>query len=223
MNNLFIRTTVIAYLLAIGLCTSVCGQESGKDNFLTISRFFCICDKDRANGVKICTEEQTVQNHDGKDVFCTKRKVEYQITETSSKLVIKRKVLSSETTTLCDDKEQQIRIFPNVTSHMLSSVLKPKKMKTQEISIREMPWSVSRSADGRTVTFDKFSCVRVKPQTLFGETTTYDGMTEQVQYKSADSYCLDTIEKIVSEKDISTIQKNGAKHKITVVETIVVL
>lgn len=222
MNNLFIRRTVFACLLAIGLCTSVCGQETVQ-KYLKVSQIFKLCDKGDPDGTKIYTEEVCIQNHDGKDVFCTKMKVEYHITETSKKLVIKRKVLSSENSTLCDDKEQQLQIHPDVTSRWsVTSILKPRKLKAKYMwAILGCP--VTQSADGHTIEFDKSESFREESFKLFGQTVSYDRSIERIQYKSADSYCFENIEKIVSEKDISVTKKNGTKHNITIVKTIVVL
>lgn len=55
------------------------------------------------------------------------------------------------------------------------------------------------------------------------DTNNYEKKTEQVQYKSVDCYCLDAIEKIVSEEVMSVTQKDKSKHTVTITETITVL
>lgn len=220
MNRFFSKRVLIACLFAIGLYTNICGQTTPTDR-IPASQYLTLCNKDNADGIKIYTEEQTIQNHDGKDVFCNKRKVEYWITEKNNKLVIKRKVLSSEKITLCDDEKDQLWIFPNVTHQLNSTILRPGKTKAETISTG-YSYPVTRSADGRVIIFDRTESAKKSSHKIMGKEFSYNRRTEQVQYKSADCYCIDTIEKIVTEEETSITQKNK-KHIMTITETITVL
>ena len=219
-EQFFIKRLLIACLFAIGLHTDVCGQETPTDR-IPASQYITLCNKESTGGIKIYTEEKTIQNHDGKDVFCNKRKVEYRITEKNNNLVIKRKVLSSEKITLCDDEKDQLWIFPNVTHLLNSGMIRPKKVKAETIATG-YSWPVTRSADGREITFNKTEGVKKISHKIMGKAFSYNRRTEQVQYKSADCYCLDTIEKIVSEEEMSITQKSK-NHIVTITETITVL
>lgn len=220
MKRFFIKRLLIAGLFAIGLYTNVCGQET-PTNRIPASQYLKLCNKDNTGEIKFYTEEQTIQNHDGKDVFCNKRKVEYRIIEKNNKLVFKRKVLSSEKITLCDDEKDQLWIFPNVTHQLNSGMIRPRKIKAETIATG-YSWPVTRSADGREVTFDETGAVKNISHKIMGVAFSYNKEIEQVRYKSADCYCLDNIEKIVSEEELSVTQKKQ-NHIVTIKETITVL
>ena len=221
MNSFFSKRAIIACLFAIGLYTNTYGQATTTDR-IPASQYITLCNKDSTGGIKIYTEENTIQNHDGKDVFCNKRKVEYRITEKSNKLVIKRKVLSSEKITLCDDEKDQLWIFPNVTHLLYCDIIRPAKVKAETIATG-YSWPVTRSADGREITFDKTESAKKRSFKLLGKTVFYEKEIEHIQYKSTDCYCLDTIEKINTEETFSITQKNKPKHTVTITETITVL
>lgn len=170
------------------------------------------------------TEEQTVQSHDGQEVFCNKRKVEYRIFKTESRIVIKRKILHSEKIVVDKDKSIQ-NIYPNVTSAVqLCGLLKPGKMKLQELRPTKLACSFSISDDSYEITLHKTGRLPKREETFFGETVRYENVTEELQYKTCEkNFYLDKIKKIVSKMDISVIQKNGIQHKVELVESIVVL
>lgn len=221
MNRFFSKRAIIACMFAIGLYTNIYGQVTSTDR-IPASQYLTLCNKDNADGIKIYTEEQTIQNHDDKDVFCSKSKVEYQITEKNNKLVIKRKVLSSEKITLCDNEKDQLWIFPNVTHQPISILLNSKKMKADMID-KAYSWPISRSSDDHVITFDVTERAKQNSFKILGKSIYYEKKTEQVQYKSVDCYCLDAIEKIVSEEVMSVTQKDKPKHTVTITETITVL
>ncbi len=221
MNRFFCKRAIIACLFAIGLYTNIYGQESPTD-LLRASQYLTLCNKDSNGEIKIYTEEQSIQNHDGKDVFCNKRKVEYRITEKKNKLVFKRKVLSSEKITLCDDEKDQLWIFPDVTHQLNCTILRPGKVKAETIATG-YSWPVTRSTDGRVITFDETESAKKRSFKLWGKSVYYEREIEHIQYKSADCYCLDTIEKINTEEVFSITQKNKPKHTVTITETITVL
>ena len=220
MNRLFIKRTFFVCLFAIGLYANIYGQEI-QIGRIPNSQYLTLCNKGDDNGIKIYTEEQSIQNHDGKDIFCNKRKVEYRIIEKNNKLVFKRKVLSSEKITLCDDEKDQLWIFPNITQELTCAILRPGKVKAETIA-KGYSWPVTRSTDGREITFDKTETFKKISHKIMGLAFSYNKETEQVRYKSADCYSLDNIEKIVSEEEISVTQKKK-NHIVTIKETIKVL
>lgn len=198
-------------------------QNHTMPDSIYVAQLYDVSNKVKPFELTFNTQEQTIQTHDGQDVFCNNRKVEYRIVETASKIVIKRKILHSEKKILTKDKSIQ-NIYPNVTSIQLCGLLKPGKMKFQEFEHVKVACSFSETGDECEVTLYKTDRLPKREETFFGDTVRYENVTEKLRYESGErSISLDKIKRIVSKIIISDIPKNGIQHKVELVERIVVL
>ena len=156
-------------------------------------------------------------------MFRDKRTVEYRVTETDSKIVIKRKVLHSEKAVMVADKNTQ-DIYFDATSVLLCGLLKPQKTNLQELAPYKVACSYSQSNGDSEITLYKINRLSKREETYLGETVRFEDATEKLQYKSGENkFMLDGIKKIVSKLNLSVIHKNGTKHKVDIVETVVIL
>ncbi len=198
-------------------------QEPTTTDSINVARLYEVSNKVKPFTLTFSTEEQTIQAHDGQDVFRDKRTVEYRVTETDSKIVIKRKVLHSEKAVLVADKNTQ-DIYFDATSVLLCGLLKPQKTNLQELAPYKVACSYSQSNGDSEITLYKINRLSKREETYLGETVRFEDATEKLQYKSGENkFMLDGIKKIVSKLNLSVIHKNGTKHKVDIVETVVIL
>lgn len=225
MLHVFINKKVIGSLLFV-MCffVKVFGYGGGAAaDSMTVSQLYEIENKVIPCEITFNAEVQTTQRHDGQNMFCNKRQVEYRITKTEKKLVIKRKVISSKNTVICEDKTLQM-IYPDVTSTQLCGLLKPGKMKTEDMLKSKIKCSVSKSGDFYVLVLDKSGKVAGREETFMGETVSFDKCMEELRYVSSDgTMSLDVINEIVSSISGWVTQKNGSRHHVEIIENIVVL
>lgn len=217
----FISKKVMAiHLCAICFCVNVFGHEE-----CTVLDSVAVSQLYKINPCELTfnTEEQTIQSHDGQNVFCNKRQVEYRIVKTDSKLVIKRKVVSSENMILCEDMDLQM-IYPDVTSILFCGLVKPGKIKTEDMLKSKLACSISKSGSDYVLVLDKISKAPKKEEKIMGETVFYDECTEKLKYSSSNgTISLDAINEIISKISIRVTRKDGSKHHVELMENIIVL
>ena len=165
------------------------------------------------------TEEQSVQSHDGQPAFCHKRTVEYKVKNTGSKVTVKRHVVSSETSVLCPDEKVQA-LYPDVTAQLLSSILKPKKIKVDSQEPFLIRGQVSPAKEGRTFTIDKLMQHPVKDDAFMGVTIHFETATEELVFSTPTGNSLDALQAIRSRIVLDQTGKDGKKHQIELAETI---
>ena len=217
------KQVIAIFLLAICFCMNAFGHAGcNASDSITVSQLYEINNKANPYEITFNTEEQVIQSHDGQKAFCTNRRVEYKITRTDSKLVVKRKVVSSEKKVLCKDKEVPM-INPDFTTVLLSSLVKPRKMKIKDMLRNKIECSISKSDDGCVLFMDKLPKLPKKEERIMGQTIIYNECTEKQKYSSYGTISLDALKEIISNFNFSIILKNGSKHHVEVKEDIIVL
>ena len=217
------KQVMAIFLLAICFCMNAFGHAGcNASDSITVSQLYEINNKANPYEITFNTEEQVIQSHDGQKAFCTNRRVEYKITRTDSKLVVKRKVVSSEKKVLCKDKEVPM-INPDFTTVLLSSLVKPRKMKIKDMLRNKLECSISKSDDGCVLFMDKFPKLPKKEERIMGQTIIYNECTEKQKYSSYGTISLDALKEIISNFNFSITLKNGSKHHVEVKEDIIVL
>ena len=217
------KQVMAIFLLAICFCMNAFGHAGcNASDSITVSQLYEINNKANPYEITFNTEEQVIQSHDGQKAFCTNRRVEYKITRTDSKLVVKRKVVSSEKKVLCKDKEVPM-INPDFTTVLLSSLVKPRKMKIKDMLRSKLECSILKSDDGCVLFMDKLPKLPKKEERIMGQTIIYNECTEKQKYSSYGTISLDALKEIISNFNFSITLKNGSKHHVEVKEDIIVL
>lgn len=219
------KQVIAIFLLAICFCMNAFGHAGcNASDSITVSQLYEINNKANPYEITFNTEEQVIQSHDGQKAFCTNRRVEYKITRTDSKLVVKRKVVSSEKKVLCKDKEVPM-INPDFTTVLLSSLVKPRKMKIKDMLRNKLECSISKSDDGCVLFMDKLRKVpkNRRKEKIKGGTIICNESTEMQKYSSYGTISLDALKEIISNFNFSITLKNGSKHHVEVKEDIIVL
>ena len=218
------KQVMAIFLLAICFCMNAFGHAGcNASDSITVSQLYEINNKANPYEITFNTEEQVIQSHDGQKAFCTNRRVEYKITRTDSKLVVKRKVVASENQVLCKDKKEQMKIFPDVTSALLSGLVKSRTMKIKDMLRSKLECSILKSDDGCVLFMDKLPKLPKKEERIMGQTIIYNECTEKQKYSSYGTISLDALKEIISNFNFSITLKNGSKHHVEVKEDIIVL
>lgn len=125
-------------LLTQAVSAQTIRDSQNQSDSLSIGEIFYLGEQNDAQKatIKIKTNETTTQRHDGNDVFKTNRVVEYSIKKTSANIVISRKIISTVDTPLSTETTIK-KLFPNVTSKLLSGILKPGKKKHSRVGAQE--------------------------------------------------------------------------------------
>lgn len=131
-------------LLTQAVSAQTIRDSQNQSDSLSIGEIFYLGEQNDAQKatIKIKTNETTTQRHDGNDVFKTNRVVEYSIKKTSANIVISRKIISTVDTPLSTETTIK-KLFPNVTSKLLSGILKPGKRNIAEWELKKIPCSIS--------------------------------------------------------------------------------
>ena len=217
------KQVIAIFLLAICFCMNAFGHAGcNASDSITVSQLYEINNKANPYEITFNTEEQVIQSHDGQKAFCTNRRVEYKITRTDSKLVVKRKVVSSEKKVLCKDKEVPM-INPDFTTVLLSSLVKPRKMKIKDMLRSKLECSILKSDDGCVLFMDKLPKLPKKEERIMGQTIIYNECTERQKYSSYGTISFDALKEIISNFNVLITLKNGSEHHVEVKEDIIVL
>ena len=220
------KQVIAIFLLAICFCMNAFGHAGcNASDSITVSQLYEINNKANPYEITFNTEEQVIQSHDGQKAFCTNRRVEYKITRTDSKLVVKRKVVASENQVLCKDKKEQMKIFPDVTSALLSRLDKSTTMKIKDMLRNKLECSISKSDDGCVLFMDKLGKVpkNKRKEKIKGGTIICNESTEMQKYSSYGTISLDALKEIISNFNVLITLKNGSEHHVEVKEDIIVL
>lgn len=197
-------------------------HESIVTDSLSFTELYRVNDRECYDDIKIHTEEKSIQKHDGIEVYCEKRNVEYSVLNDNKKIVIKRKVLSNEPIILSDDRTL-LSVYPNVTSTLLCALLKHGKIKKDANSEKRIDYSLTHSKDGCVLTINKIDAQTTKSEKIMGETVTFNEMKEAIKYSSCGDFYMDAIYEIESSVSISTVKKNSTTHNVDLLEKIVIL
>ena len=220
------KQVMAIFLLAICFCMNAFGHAGcNASDSITVSQLYEVNNKANPYEITFNTEEQVIQSHDGQKAFCTNRRVEYKITRTDSKLVVKRKVVASENQVLCKDKKEQMKIFPDVTSALLSGLVKSRTMKIKDMLRNKIECSISKSDDGCVLFMDKLRKVpkNKRKEKIKGGTIICNESTEMQKYSSYGTISLDALKEIISNFNVLITLKNGSEHHVEVKEDIIVL
>lgn len=136
----YMKYMILSFLMLLTQAVSAqtIRDSQNQSDSLSIGEIFYLGEQNDAQKatIKIKTNETTTQRHDGNDVFKTNRVVEYSIKKTSANIVIIRKIISTVDTPLSTETTIK-KLFPNVTSKLLSGILKPGKRNIAEWEAQE--------------------------------------------------------------------------------------
>lgn len=215
---MILKRIFLTLLLTIGCILSAWSMESSQKEFddsICVEELYEVNDGE----LQFQTEEETVQVHDSIPVYRNKMQVEYTIKASKGKITIKRHVLSSEDTTLCEDRNIQA-LYPNVTPTVLSGILTPRKIKNDPENAYILDCCIKDEGETRTLTIDKLAGHPMKADSFMGVTVEFLSATEKLFYRSQERCNLQNLNAIQSECTMELTGKQDDKHRIQVVEDI---
>ena len=202
-------------LLTQAVSAQTIRDSQNQSDSLSIGEIFYLGEQNDAQKatIKIKTNETTTQRHDGNDVFKTNRVVEYSIKKTSANIVISRKIISTVDTPLSTETTIK-KLFPNVTSKLLSGILKPGKRNIAEWELKKIPCSISSKNGLVAFLIDKLVLAG-------GTITKFNNMTETLLCKEkSEQPCLDNIKSIITSTALTSTNKLEGSHHIELEEVI---
>lgn len=194
--------------------------ENPEDS-ISLSQIFLIKSFKGHNQVVLKTSEKTVQSHDGQNVFVNNRLVEYIITHKKDKIIVKRKILSSENQEVNNDKEIQ-NLYPNMTATLLSCVLAPKRIHTKDKPSTLIPKKQFDNNNGAIIILDKLPLLARQEDSFLGINIRYERSTEKLCYTSLDSFDFTSLTDIISTINLKMTDRKGNIHEVCLEETIMV-
>ena len=214
------------YTVTLQAQVLVSGQPEG--NNLSIGQILINKDYDsnKKSTFKLLTEEESVQIHDGKEVYKTIQDVEYTIKFKGAKISTKRKILSTKKESLCSEGQAE-KVYPNMTTNLLSSVLMPQTVKLEEKSSL-LPFTMTTDSDGLSSLYmDKLAIMKSKGKDTqikqMGADIQLVQVSEELKYKESDKKLyIDSLVSIQSTYSIVSKEKSGDTHKVEVKENIIV-
>lgn len=220
--------TLILCFFTMTLQAQIVVSRQPDENKLSIGQVLIHKDYDSSNKstLKLLTEEQSVQIHDGKEVYKTIQDVEYTIKSKGAKISTKRKILSTKKESLCPE-EQAEKVYPNMTANLLSSVLMTQTVKLEEQS-SVLPFTMTTDSDGFSSLFiDKLAIMKSKGKDThiqqMGADIQLVQVSEELKYKnSGNNLYIDSLVSIQSTYSIVSKEKSGDTHKVEVKENIIV-
>ena len=214
------------YTMILQAQVLVSGQP--EENNLSIGQILINKDYDsnKKSTLKLLTEEESVQIHDGKEVYKTKQDVEYTINSKGAKISTKRKILSTKKESLCSEGQAE-KVYPNMTTNLLSSVLMPQTVRLEEQS-SVLPFTMTTDSDGFSSLFiDKLAIMKSKGKDThiqqMGADIQLVQVSEELKYKESDNKLyIDSLVSIQSTYSIISKEKSGETNKVAVKESIIV-
>lgn len=194
--------------------------ENPEDS-ITLSQIYKIKNFKGHNQVVLKTTEKTVQSHDGQVVFVNNRLVEYIITHNKDKIIVKRKILSSENQEVNNDKEIQ-KLYPNMTATLLSCVLSPKRIHIKDKPSTSIPKKQFDNNKGVIIILNKLPLLTRQEDSFFGVNILYERSTEKLCYTSLDSFDFTLLTDIISTINLKMTDRKGNIHEVCLEETIMV-
>nr|WP_294706674.1 hypothetical protein [Prevotella sp.] len=210
-------------LLTQAVSAQTIRDSQNQSDSLSIGEIFYLGEQNDAQKatIKIKTNETTTQRHDGNDVFKTNRVVEYSIKKTSANIVISRKIISTVDTPLSTETTIK-KLFPNVTSKLLSGILKPGKRNIAEWELKKIPCSISSKNGLVAFLIDKLVLAggNIEEKNM-GTITKFNNMTETLLCKEkSEQPCLDNIKSIITSTALTSTNKLKGSHHIELEEVI---
>ena len=227
-KNMKIALTLILCFFTMTLQAQVLVSEQLDENSLSIGQILINKDYDinKKSTIKLLTEEVSVQIHDGQEVYKTIQDVEYTIKSKGAKITTKRKILSTKKESLCSEGQAE-KVYPNMTTNLLSSVLMPQTVKLEEQSSL-LPFTMTTDTDGlSSVSVDKLAIMESKGKDThiqqMGADIKLVQVSEKLQYKeSGNKLYIDSLVSIHSTYSIVSKEKSGDTHQVAVKENIIV-
>lgn len=171
--------------------------------------------------IKIKTKETTTQRHDGNNVFKTDRVVEYLIKKTPSNITISRRTISTEDSLLSAEPAIK-KLFPNMTSKLLSGILQPGKRNKANQEHKKIPCSISSKNGLVSFNIDKLALAGGNiEEKIMGTTTKFSNMTETLLCNGkSEQPSLANIKSIITSTALTSTTKLEGSHHIELVEVI---
>lgn len=223
MKHIFI---LLFCLGAISAHAQVLVSRQSGENKLSIGQVLINKDYEtnRKSTIKLLTEEESVQVHDGKEVYKTIQEVEYTIKSKGTRISTKRKILNSKKESLCPEGHAE-KVFPNVTTNLLSSVLMPHTVNLDGQSSM-LPFTMITDSDGLSSLYiDKLAIMKSqgKDTHVMGADIQLVQVSEKLKYKeSGNKLYIDSLVSIKSTYSIVSKEKSGDTHQVEVKENITV-
>ena len=210
-------------LLSQAVSAQISRDRQSLVDSLTIGEIFNFgkLDNVQKETIKIKTKETITQRHDGNDVFKTDRVVEYSIKKTSNDIVINRKIISTQDSLLSAEPTIK-KLFPNMTSKLLSGILQPGKKNMAKLEYKKIPCSISNKNDLIAFYIDKLTLVGGNiEERIMGTMTKFNKMDETLLCKEkSEQPSLGNIKTIITSTALTSTTKLEGSHQIELVEVI---
>lgn len=227
-SNMKNMLTFILCFFTITLQAQVLVSGQPDENKLSIGQILTEKDynSNSKSTLKLLTEEVSVQIHDGKEVYKTIQNVEYTIQYKGTKISTKRKVYCTTKGSICPEGQAE-KVFPDMTTNLLSSVLMPQTVKLEEQSAM-LPFTINTDSDGMSSLYiDKLAVMKSRGKDTriaqMGADLQLVQVSEELQYNQSDNKLyIDSLRRIQSVYSIVSKEKSGDTHKVEVRENIII-
>lgn len=215
------RYIIICFIF--GLChLSMMAQTEECNNFsddsLSMAQILKI-DANASYPLKFNTIETVIQQNDGVEMFKTIRYVEYTIKDNKNAYTIKRKVVKTQKNAP-KDAANSTSSFPDITSKLLSGILKPGEVRKYLPS----KWILCKKAvkEGKKLMIiDKLALAGGNAEEhVMGTVMIFQTIRETLSYNTDTDLDLKNLDSIISEIALNDISKKADVHQVKVVETI---
>lgn len=171
--------------------------------------------------IKIKAKETIIQRHDGNNVFKADRVVEYTIKKISGNIIISRKIISTKDSLLSAEPAIK-KLFPNMTSKLLSGILQSGKRNKTKLEHKKIPCSISSKNGLVSFNIDKLALAGGNiEEKIMGTTTKFSNMTETFLCKEkSEQPSLENIKYIITSIALTSTTKLEGSHHIELVEVI---
>lgn len=225
-SNMKNTLTFILCFFTITLQAQVLVSGQPDENKLSIGQILTEKGYNSKSTLKLQTEEVSVQIHDGKEVYKTIQNVEYTIQYKGTKISTKRKVYCTTKGSICPEGQAE-KVFPDMTTNLLSSVLMPQTVKLEEQSAM-LPFTINTDSDGMSSLYiDKLAVMKSRGKDTriaqMGADLQLVQVSEELQYNQSDNKLyIDSLRRIQSVYSIVSKEKSGDTHKVEVRENIII-
>lgn len=169
--------------------------------------------------LKFSATETVVMQCDGVETYKTIRNVEYTVKDQGDHYAIKRKVVKTQKVPSTDSIQGRCS-FPDITSKLLSGILKPGQVKKRELP-KWIPCKREIRDGKRLLVIDKLALAggNVEERAM-RDTLKFQTAKETLCYKNETGHGLKYLDAIVSEVRLTDSSRKEEAHDIRVLETI---
>lgn len=194
-------------------CKSLC------DDSLNLEQILKIDSNTESYPLKFNTIETVIQQNDGVEMFKTIRNVEYTIKDIKDAYIIKRKVIKTQKNAQKDAANSTFS-FPNITSKLLSGILKPGEVR-KHLPSKWIPCKKFVKEGKKNMIIDKLALSGGKAEEhVMGNTMKFQTIRETLSYNTDTDLDLKHLDSIISEIVLNDISKKADVHQVKVVENI---